>query len=214
MVWHYFSDTRRPTSKSANPYLAVIGPICFVYRIDIVLPIGIQLGQYIVGYRSFQYQTIITLVPSLLDQITLCIRHITCFIKAPTGETKGFLLVRPSVCLSVCLSVRPIMFSAFIFYTWFKVNQWKLAYSLSISSYRSSSTYVPVDTFLQELGPLVRNSVFRTFLSNASLNFIETWQIALIWIVTGQVWYSFRLIHFCKSYGPFLCRKFSFWSEI
>ena len=57
---------------------------------------------------------------------------------------------------------------------------------------------------------LVWNSVFRTFLSHALLNFIETWQKALVWVITGQVRLSFRLTHFCKSYGPFCGRKFSF----
>jgi hypothetical protein len=54
------SQTNHVTSQSANPYLAVIGPTCFVYRIYIVLPIGIQLGRHLVGYnRSVHYQTVI-----------------------------------------------------------------------------------------------------------------------------------------------------------
>ena len=95
---------------------------------------------------------------------------------------------------------------------------WNLVDSFSMNSYRSSSTFVPVDLFLQELWPiswseiqfLVGNLVFRTFLSHASLNFIETWQMALVWVVTGHIRLSFRLTHFCKSYGPFLGLKFSF----
>ena len=78
---------------------------------------------------------------------------------------------------------------------------WNLADGFSISSYRSYSTFVSVDPFFARvMAPyLVWNSVFRTFLSHASLNFIETWQIPLVWVVIGKVWLSFRLTHF---YAP------------
>ena len=94
---------------------------------------------------------------------------------------------------------------------------WNLAdtFSTCMSSYRSSSTFIPVDLFLQELWPISwseihGNSFFCTFLSHVSLNYIETWQKHLVWVVTGQVRLSFWLTYFCKSYGPFLGRKFSF----
>ena len=64
---------------SANPYLAIIGPICFVYRIDIVLPIGIESDRHLVGYTPVQYQAVITLVvyPSLVRHIPDNIMHLT-----------------------------------------------------------------------------------------------------------------------------------------
>ena len=74
-------------TQPANPYLAIIGPICLVYRIDIVkrhlpdivLPIGIQSDRHLVGYTPVQYEAVITLVvyPSLVRHYPDNIMHLT-----------------------------------------------------------------------------------------------------------------------------------------
>ena len=92
----------------------------------------------------------------------------------------------------------------------FHISEWKLVASFHMKSYRSSSTFVTVDTLFHELLPFVQNSfsgLFSVMLSH-------------IWMKVGrklpheelQIKYNF--CHGCPTFSwvIVLCSKFVFWT--
>ena len=76
-----------------------------------------------------------------------------------------------------------------------------------MTSYRSSSSFVPLPRFLPKLRPLdfeifAEITVFRTFFQNTFRYWADFWYASLTWWVTDQVRVSFRSVDFYRSNGP------------
>ena len=71
-------------------------------------------------------------------------------------------------------------------------------------SYRSSSTFVPIYQFLQELQPILPKSIiFRTLYSYALTDLNDSWHVASVWVATDQVRFCSNLPIFARVTAHF-----------